>query len=182
MSRVGNMPVDIPDKVTVKLAEDNTVTVKGPLGELAHTCHPDMQIAVADAILTVARPSDQRQHRALHGMTRSLIANMVEGVTNGFEKRLLINGVGYRAEVSGKSLTLRIGFSHPVQIEPPADVEFEVIDNTTVVIRGIDKQVVGQLAADIRHLRPVEPYKGRGIRYVDERVRHKAGKARAGEM
>ena len=182
MSRVGNKPIDIPDKVKVRVVQDNTVTVKGPLGELAHTCHPDMQISVEDTVLTVSRPTDQRQHRALHGMTRSLIANMVEGVTNGFEKRLVISGVGYRAEISGKSLTLRVGHSHPVPIAPPDGVEFEVIDNTTVVVRGIDKQAVGQIAADIRHVRPVEPYKSRGIRYIDERVRRKAGKARIGDM
>ncbi len=182
MSRVGNKPIDIPDKVSVRVAKDNTVTVKGPLGELLRTCHPDMQISVEDAIVTVSRPTDQREHRALHGTTRSLIANMVEGVTNGFEKRLVISGVGYRAELSGKSLTLRVGHSHSVQIAPPDGVEFEVVDNTTVVVRGIDKQAVGQVAANIRRVRPVEPYKSRGIRYIDERVRRKAGKARVGEM
>ncbi len=182
MSRVGNQPVEIPDKVKVDVSEANVVTVAGPLGEMSLGFHPDMQIAIADDVLQVSRPTNQRLHRALHGVTRSLIANMVQGVTEGYEKRLLINGIGYRAELSGKTLVLRVGHSHPVEIEPPEDVAFEVEANTTVIVRGIDKQLVGQVAAEVRAARPVEPYRGGGIRYIDERVRRKAGKARIGEM
>ncbi len=182
MSRVGNKPISIPDGVKVEVGSDNVVKVKGPLGELTHQAHPHMQVSVEGDVLSVSRPTNQRQHRALHGMTRSIISNMVTGVTEGFEKRLVINGVGYRAELSGKSLTLRVGYSHTVQMEPPDGVTFEVPDNTTVVVRGADRQAVGQVAANVRDVRPVEPYRGRGIRYVDERVRRKAGKARAGDM
>ncbi len=182
MSRVGNQPIEIPDKVSVQISGDNVVTVAGPLGELSCGFHPDMQLAVEGEVVRVSRPTNQRQHRALHGMTRSLLANMVEGVTEGYEKRLLLNGVGYRAELNGKTLVLRVGYSHPVEIEPLEDITFAVEANTTVIVRGLDKQAVGQMAADIRASRPVEPYRGRGIRYIDERVRRKAGKARVGEM
>ena len=182
MSRVGNEPVEIPDQVKVDISEANVVTVTGPLGELSFGFQPVMQIAITDGVLHVSRPTNQRQHRALHGVTRSLIANMVQGVIAGYEKRLLINGIGYRAELNGKTLVLRVGHSHLVEFEPPNDVTFEVEGNTTVIVRSIDKQVVGQIAADIRAARPVEPYRGGGIRYSDERVRRKAGKARVGEM
>ena len=182
MSRVGKQPVEIPDKAKVEVSEDNVVRVTGPLGELSFGFHPDMRIAVEGDVVQVSRPTNQRQHRSLHGVTRSLIANMVHGVTEGYEKRLLLNGVGYRAELSGKTLVLRVGYSHSVEIEPLGDTTFEVEANTTVIVRGIDKQAVGQVAADIRAVRPVEPYRGRGIRYIDEHVRRKAGKARVGQM
>lgn len=181
MSRIGKKPIEIPDGVKVQLGEGNAVKVKGPLGELSFTCHPDLIVSLEGGAMTVARPGDGRQHRAMHGMTRSLLANMVEGVTNGFSKRLQLNGVGYRAELSGNTLTLRVGYSHPVRFTAPEGVVFEVPDTTTIVVRGSDKQMVGQMAADIRQVRPVEPYRGRGIRYSDERVRRKAGKARAGD-
>jgi large subunit ribosomal protein L6 len=182
MSRIGQKPIEIPDKVKVTLGDENSVAVKGPLGELSMSAHPDMTVAMEDDAVVVTRPSDAREHRALHGLTRALIANMVEGVTEGFEKRLTINGVGYRAELSGSKLTLRVGYSHPVEMDAPDGISFEVEDNTTVIVRGADKQAVGQIAAEIRAVRPVEPYRLRGIRYADERVIRKAGKARAGEM
>ena len=181
MSRIGRQPIQLPDSVKAQVASDNTVTVKGPLGELSFACHPKLTVKLADGVLTVDRPGDAREQRSIHGLTRSLLANMVEGVTNGFSKRLQLNGVGYRAEMTGEALTLRVGFSHPVRIEPPAGISFEVPDATSVIVKGSDKQLVGQIAADIRSVRPVEPYQGRGIRYSDERVRRKAGKARAGD-
>ncbi|MFO7948167.1 MAG: 50S ribosomal protein L6 [Armatimonadota bacterium] len=182
MSRIGNLPIEIPEKVSVELVGDNRVVVKGPLGELEFNYHPDMSVSVEDDEIIVTRPSDGRDHRALHGTTRSLIANMVEGVVNGYEKRLLISGVGYRAEERAGGLTLRLGFSYPYEFDAPDGIEFEVPDQTTIIVRGADKQLVGETAAEIRSLRPVEPYKGHGIRYSDERVRRKAGKARIGEM
>jgi large subunit ribosomal protein L6 len=181
MSRIGKQPIQLLDTVKVQIAGDNTVTVKGPQGELSLTCDPELTVKAEGGVLTVDRPGDAREQRAIHGLTRSLLANMVEGVTNGFSKRLQLNGVGYRAEMTGDALTLRVGFSHPVRIEPPAGISFEVPDATSVVVRGSDKQLVGQIAADIRAVRPVEPYQGRGIRYSDEQVRRKAGKARAGD-
>ncbi|HCU37469.1 MAG TPA: 50S ribosomal protein L6 [Armatimonadetes bacterium] len=181
MSRIGQKPIEIPDKVKVTLGDGNTVAVKGPLGDLSMQAHPDLAIQVQDGAIIVTRPTDGRQHRALHGLTRALIANMVQGVTEGFEKRLLLRGVGYRAEVNGNKLTLRVGYSHTVEMEAPAGISFEVADNTTVVVRGADKQAVGQTAADVRAVRPVEPYRLRGIRYIDERVPRKAGKTRAGD-
>jgi large subunit ribosomal protein L6 len=181
MSRIGQKPIEIPDKVKVTLGDANTVAVKGPLGDLSMQAHPDLTIEVQDDTIVVSRPTDGRQHRSLHGLTRALIANMVQGVTEGFEKRLILRGVGYRAEVNGNKLTLRVGYSHPVEMEAPAGITFEVADNTTLIVRGADKQVVGQVAADVRHVRPVEPYRLRGIRYFDEHVPRKAGKARAGD-
>jgi large subunit ribosomal protein L6 len=167
--------VDVPDAVTVTIAPGNIV-VKGPKGELAQTYSQEMTVSQEENTILVARPTDRGEHRALHGLTRSLIANMVEGVTDGFEKRLEIQGVGYRAALKGKNLELALGFSHPVSIEAPEGIEFEVPQPTEIIVRGIDKQLVGQVAADIRKRRPPEPYKGKGIRYRDEQVLRKVGK------
>jgi large subunit ribosomal protein L6 len=175
MSRIGRKPVPLPDGVTID-AGSGMVTVKGPKGELSQHVSPAMKIEQSEGVLTVARPTDRGEHRALHGLTRSLIANMVEGVTDGFEKRLEIQGVGYRARLQGKSLELSVGYSHPVAIQPPEGVEFEVPQPTQVIVRGIDKQLVGEIAARIRRVRPPEPYKGKGIRYAGEQVRRKVGK------
>jgi large subunit ribosomal protein L6 len=165
----------LPEAVTVELAPGR-VAVKGPKGELDQRLSPEMKVEQADGTVTVQRPTDRGEHRALHGLTRSLIANMVEGVTNGFEKKLEIQGVGYRAQLKGKNLEMALGYSHPVSVEPPEGIEFEVPQPTEVVVRGIDKQLVGQVAADIRKRRPPEPYKGKGIRYRGEHVARKVGK------
>ena len=165
----------MPDAVTVEVAPGR-VAVKGPKGELAQVLSVDMKVDQADGLLTVERPTNRGEHRALHGLTRSLIANMVEGVTEGFEKRLEIQGVGYRAQLKGKNLEMALGYSHPVSVEAPEGIEFEVPQPTEVIVRGIDKQLVGQVAADIRKRRPPEPYKGKGIRYRDEHVARKVGK------
>jgi large subunit ribosomal protein L6 len=175
MSRIGRKPVAVPDAVEVSIAPGN-IAVKGPKGELNQIYSQDMTVSQEDGTILVARPTDRGEHRALHGLTRSLIANMVEGVTDGFEKRLEIQGVGYRAALKGKNLELALGFSHPVSIEAPEGIEFEVPQQTEIIIRGIDKQLVGQVAADIRKRRPPEPYKGKGIRYRDEQVLRKVGK------
>jgi large subunit ribosomal protein L6 len=175
MSRIGRKPIPVPEAVTVEVAPGR-VAVKGPKGELEQRLDPDMKVEQADGNVVVGRPTDRGEHRALHGLTRSLIANMVEGVTEGFEKHLEIQGVGYRAQLKGRSLEMALGFSHPVSIEPPEGVEFEVPQPTEIVVRGIDKQLVGQVAADIRKRRPPEPYKGKGIRYRDEYVMRKVGK------
>jgi large subunit ribosomal protein L6 len=175
MSRIGRKPVAVPDAVSVEIAA-GTIAVKGPKGELSQSFSPDMTVEQGDGVLTVARPTDRGEHRALHGLTRSLIANMVEGVTDGFEKRLEIQGVGYRAALKGKKLELALGYSHPVAIDAPDGIEFEVPQPTEVIVRGIDKQLVGQVAADIRKRRPPEPYKGKGIRYKGEQVLRKVGK------
>jgi large subunit ribosomal protein L6 len=175
MSRIGRKPIPVPESVTVELAPGR-VAVKGPKGELAQSLSAEMKVQQSDGTVTVERPTDRGEHRALHGLTRSLIANMVEGVTEGFEKRLEIQGVGYRAQLKGKSLEMALGYSHPVPIEPPEGIEFEVPQPTEIVVRGIDKQLVGQVAADIRKRRPPEPYKGKGIRYRDEHVMRKVGK------
>ncbi|MBS1679821.1 MAG: 50S ribosomal protein L6 [Actinobacteria bacterium] len=175
MSRIGRKPVAVPDAVTVTIAPGN-IAIKGPKGELTQTYSQEMTVSQEDGTILVARPTDRGEHRALHGLTRSLIANMVEGVTDGFEKRLEIQGVGYRAALKGKNLELALGFSHPVSIEAPAGIEFEVPQQTEIIVRGIDKQLVGQVAADIRKRRPPEPYKGKGIRYRDEQVLRKVGK------
>jgi len=175
MSRIGRKPISVPEGVTIDVVPGR-VAVKGPKGELAQTLSADMTVEQSDGVLTVARPTDRGEHRALHGLTRSLIANMVEGVTEGFEKHLEIQGVGYRAQLKGKNLELALGYSHPVAIEAPDGIEFEVPQPTEVIIRGIDKQLVGQVAADIRKRRPPEPYKGKGIRYRDEHVMRKVGK------
>jgi len=177
VSRIGQLPVVVPAGVDVKI-KGTHVRVKGPKGELQHTFPADMAISFEDGEVVVKRPSDERTHRAYHGMTRALINNMVVGVSTGFSKVLEINGVGYRAKLEGKNLILNVGFSHPVKVEPPEGIEFEVDDRTRqIVIKGYDKQAVGHVAADIRKVRPPEPYKGKGIKYLDERIRRKAGKA-----
>lgn len=178
MSRVGRQPISVPSGVDVKI-EGSTVSVKGPKGVLEKSFDPDMQITLDDGTISVVRPTDQARHRALHGLTRSLIANMVTGVTDGYEKRLEIHGVGYRAELKGKNLVLIVGFSHTVEVTPPDGVEVQTESPTLIRVTGIDKEKVGQLAAEIRKVRPPEPYKGKGIRYVGEHVRRKAGKATA---
>lgn len=176
MSRIGKKPIPLPDKVSVNVEPGNQVTVTGPRGALTATFAPDMIIAVEAGVATVARPTDSGRHRAMHGLVRSLLANMVTGVSSGFEKKLEIVGVGYRAEMDGKRLRVRIGYSHDVVIDPPAGLELATESNTIVVVRGNDKGAVGQLAANIRAIRSVEPYKGKGIRYQGEKIRRKAGK------
>jgi large subunit ribosomal protein L6 len=175
MSRIGRKPIPVPEAVTVALAPGR-IEVKGPKGELSQLVSLEMKVEQADGELTVQRPTDRGEHRALHGLTRSLIANMVEGVTEGFEKRLEIQGVGYRAQLKGRNLEMALGYSHPVAIEAPEGIEFEVPQPTEIVVRGIDKQLVGQVAADIRKRRPPEPYKGKGVRYSGEQVLRKVGK------
>src|SRR4051794_22746199 len=175
MSRIGNKPIPVPDGVEVKV-EPELVRVKGPKGELHERVARDITIEQDNGQLVVKRPSDRGEHRALHGLTRSLIANMVQGVTEGYEKRLEIQGVGYRASLSGKALNLSVGYSHPVSIPAPDGIEFEVPQPTQVVVRGISKQTVGELAAKVRKVRPPEPYKGKGIRYQGEHVARKVGK------
>jgi large subunit ribosomal protein L6 len=171
------MPVPVPTGVQVTI-DGSAVTVEGPKGALTREFHPDLSIALDDNTVKVQRPNDERQFKALHGLTRALINNMVIGVTEGYSKTLEIHGTGYRAELQGKTLVLTLGFSHPVVLDPPQDVEFEVNPRaSTVTVRGIDKEVVGRLAAEIRAWRPVEPYLGKGIRYQGEHVRRKAGKA-----
>ncbi len=178
MSRIGKKPIDIPEKVSIQIGKNNTVTVKGPKGELTRTFSPDMTIEVKDGQVVVSRPTDQRSHRALHGLTRALLANMVTGVSQGYVKQLEMVGVGYRAVMKGNALDLSLGFSHPVIIEPPEGITFEVDKGgRSFRVMGIDKELVGETTAKIRRLRPPEPYKGKGIRYKDEVVRRKAGKA-----
>ncbi len=175
MSRIGRTPIPLPDGVKFS-CEDAVVTVKGPKGELTQRIPREMIIEVGDGVVEVKRPTNSAPHRSLHGLTRTLIANMVTGVTAGFEKRLEITGVGYRASVKGSALELLVGYSHPVLIEPPAHIEFETPSPTVVVVRGIDKQVVGEVAAGVRSTRPPEPYKGKGVRYAGEYIQRKVGK------
>ena len=175
MSRIGRQPIDVPAGVTVTI-DPGRVTVHGPKGELRQVVPQRMSIEQEDGRIVVTRPTERGHDRALHGLTRTLVANMVEGVTNGFEKRLEIQGVGYRAALHGTDLELQVGYSHPVKIVPRTGIEFEVPAPTQVVVRGIDKQMVGQTAAEIRKVRPPEPYKGKGIRYEGEFVRRKVGK------
>jgi len=176
VSRIGRMPVAVPTGVDVQI-KGSLVKVKGPKGEIEFSFPAEMEISLEKGEITVQRPSDERTHRALHGMTRALINNMVVGVSTGFEKVLEVNGVGYRAEVSGDNLMLYVGYSHPVVIEPPGGITFEVDTRTRQIkVIGFDKQLVGQIAADIRKVRPPEPYKGKGIKYLDEKIRRKAGK------
>lgn len=176
MSRIGRMPVVVPKNVSIEI-EGTTVRVKGPKGELARTLPSDMMISFDNGVIEVKRPTDERMHRSLHGMTRSLINNMVVGVSTGFQKVLEVNGVGYRAEINDKNLVLYVGYSHPVTMEPPAGISFEVDSKTRQIkVLGADKELVGQMAADIRKVRPPEPYKGKGIKYLDEKIRRKAGK------
>ena len=175
MSRIGRKPITVPSGVEIRI-EPELVTVKGPKGELSERISRDMTVQQDGEVLTVERPTDRGEHRALHGLTRSLVANMVEGVTNGYEKSLDIQGVGYRAALKGKNLELALGYSHPVSIDAPDGIEFEVPQPTRVVVKGISKQMVGEVAANIRKQRPPEPYKGKGIRYEGEYVARKVGK------
>ena len=176
MSRIGKQPITIPAGVEVKIGEGNLVTVKGPKGTLERKLSADMNIAMENGVITVSRPSDLKKFRALHGLTRTLINNMIIGVTNGYEKVLEINGVGYRAAKSGKKLTLTLGYSHPVEMEDPDGITTEVEGTNKITFKGIDKEKVGQFAAEIRTKRPPEPYKGKGIKYADEHIRRKVGK------
>ena len=176
MSRIGRAPITVPANVTVTLGEGNVVTVKGPLGTLTSTFLPVVTIAQENGAIVVTRANDDKEVRAVHGLTRALIANMVEGVTNGYSKRLEIVGVGYRVEKQGKKLVLNLGYSHPVNFEEGNGITFEVPDSNTIVVKGIDKQAVGQIAAQIREKRPPEPYLGKGIKYAGEQIRRKAGK------
>ena len=176
MSRIGKKPVIIPANVTVTVAEGNVVTVKGPKGELTNTFNADMIINIEGNVLTVSRPTDEANHRALHGLTRTLISNMVEGVEKGFSKELEVNGVGYRAEKKGNQLVMRLGYSHEVIMDEIPGITVEVPSPNKIIVRGIDKQVVGQFAAEVRGKRPPEPYKGKGIKYTTEVIRRKVGK------
>jgi large subunit ribosomal protein L6 len=180
MSRIGRQPIEIPSGVDVMVGDDALVTVKGPRGSLSQRLHTDMKVVQQDGVIRVERPSDEGFHRSLHGLTRTLIANMVEGVTKGYEKRLTIIGVGYRATMKGKDLEILVGYSHPVVVPTPDGIEFETPTATSIVVRGNDKQQVGEVAANIRKIRKPEPYKGKGIRYENEFVRKKAGKAAKG--
>jgi large subunit ribosomal protein L6 len=179
MSRIGKQPITVPSGVEVTI-EGTHVAVRGPRGRLEQTLPADMLILQEDGVIRVERPSDERNHRSLHGLTRTLVANMIEGVTNGYEKRLEIVGVGYRAVLKGSDLEMALGFSHPVEFPEPNGIEFEVPAPNRIVVRGIDKQLVGEIAANIRKIRKPEPYKGKGVRYEGEFVRKKAGKAAKG--
>ncbi|NLN15384.1 MAG: 50S ribosomal protein L6 [Tissierellia bacterium] len=176
MSRIGLKPITIPSGVEVKLLDNNVVEVKGPKGTLTQQINPDMKIQIEDGEITVTRPSDLKKHRSLHGLSRTLIANMIEGVTEGYSKTLVIEGTGYRAQKQGKKLILNLGFSHPIELEDPEGIEVEVPSANTIVVKGTDKQQVGNYAAVIRGFRKPEPYKGKGVRYADEVVRRKVGK------
>jgi large subunit ribosomal protein L6 len=177
MSRIGRMPIKVPGGVEIDIAPDSVINVKGPKGELSQRVPSKMAVTQADGEVLVTRPDDEKDSKSLHGLTRTLIANMVEGVTNGYRKTLEISGVGYRAGRAGTRLTLQVGFSHPVEIAPPPGIAFEVETPTRVHVVGIDKALVGEIAAQVRRVRPPEPYLGKGIRYAGERIRRKAGKA-----
>ena len=177
MSRIGRLPIPVPAGVTVTIDADNNVTVKGPKGELSQKVNKDIKVEQVGAELIVTRPSDSKPHRSMHGLYRSLVNNMVVGVTKGFEKVLLIEGVGYRASMDGTKLNLALGYSHPILLDPPAGIAFETPAATKIVVKGIDKQAVGAIAADIRAFRKPEPYHGKGIRYENEVIRRKEGKA-----
>lgn len=179
MSRVGKYPVPVPAGVSAQVA-GNVITVKGPKGELTRTLHPDMTVEVGEGSVTVKRPSDSKMHKSLHGLTRTLVANMVHGVSQGYVKKLEIEGVEYRAELKGTTLVLSLGFAHLIRYEPREGVKIEVPDPKKITISGIDKEKIGQTAAEIRKFRPPEPYKGKGIRYAGEIVKHKAGKTAVG--
>ena len=176
MSRVGKKVIEVPANVTLTIAEDNTVTVKGPKGELTRTFNQDMKIEQEGTTLSVVRPSESKEHRTIHGTTRALLANMITGVSEGFTRGLELVGVGYRAQLQGKKLVLNVGYSHPVEFTPEDGLEIEVPSNTKVIVKGINKERVGALASNIRPVRPPEPYKGKGIRYEGENVRRKEGK------
>ena len=178
MSRIGKKPVTLPKGVAVEI-QGNTVAVKGPKGELRRTLHSEMQVAMADGQVTVARPSEEKRHKALHGLSRTLVQNMVDGVSKGFSKTLEIQGVGYKAEAKPYGVNLIVGYSHPVKYEAPKGIKISVENNTVVKVEGADKEIVGQVAAELRAVRPPEPYKGKGIRYQGEQVRRKAGKTGA---
>lgn len=178
MSRIGKLPITIPDKVHVEV-HDHTVTVKGPRGTLAMAAHPAIDVQVKDRQVLCGRPSDEKTHKALHGLTRSLIANMVEGVTKGFERKLELVGVGYRASLLGQNLNISLGYSHPIMFPVPTGIKIEVKDQTQLTVSGMDKQLVGAVAAKLRSFRPPEPYKGKGVKYLEERIRRKAGKTGA---
>lgn len=177
MSRIGRMPIAVPAGVDIKIGAGNEVTVKGPKGTLTQKLHPEMLIEMKDAVVTIIRPSEEKKHKSLHGLTRSLLANMVHGVTEGFTKELEINGVGYRAQLQGKTLVLNLGYSHPVEMEPVGGIEIEVPAPNKIIVKGADKQLVGHIAANIREKRLPEPYKGKGIKYATEHIRRKEGKA-----
>lgn len=179
MSRIGRKPIDIPSGVDVKI-DGNVITVKGPKGTLTREIHPEMIVKIENNQIVVQRPSDERFHKALHGLTRTLIANMIEGVTKGYEKVLEVVGIGYRAQKQGKKLILNVGYSHPVEIEEPAGITIEVPDQNRIIVKGIDKQLVGNFAANIRKVREPDPYLGKGIKYADEVLRLKEGKAGKG--
>jgi large subunit ribosomal protein L6 len=176
MSRVGRLPIAIPSGVTITVTPDNVVTVKGPKGQLERAMHKDINIALDNSAVVVTRPSDQKEHRALHGLTRALLNNMVKGVTEGYQKTLELIGVGYRAQLQGKKLVMNLGFSHPVEIDPVEGIVFETPAANRVIVKGIDKELVGAVAADIRTWRKPEPYKGKGIKYDNEVIRRKEGK------
>ena len=176
MSRIGKLPITVPAGVTVNVDDNNTVTVKGPKGTLTQTVAPEITLKEENGVLTLERPSDAKPHKAMHGLYRSLVHNMVVGVTDGFAKTLELVGTGYRAQADGKKLTINIGFSHPVELIAPDDIQFETPNQTTIVVKGMDKQKVGNLAADIRAIRKPEPYLGKGIKYADEHIRRKEGK------
>ena len=178
MSRIGKKPVTVPKGITLDL-QGSTVAVKGPKGELRRQLHPEMQLALANGVFTVTRPSEEQKHKALHGLTRTLVQNMIDGVSKGFTKTLEIQGVGYKAEAKPYGVNLVVGFSHPVKYEAPKGIKISVENNTTVKIEGADKEKVGQVAAELRAVRPPEPYKGKGVRYQGEQVRRKAGKTGA---
>lgn len=179
MSRIGRAPITVPAGVDIKIDENNHVTVKGPKGTLERTLNPSMKIELSEGVMTVSRPDDSKNSRSMHGLTRTLLNNMVEGVTNGFKKELTVQGVGYKVAKDGTKLTMNIGYSHQVIVEDTEDIKIEAPSANSIVISGIDKQKVGQFAADVRKKRPPEPYKGKGIRYANEVVRHKEGKTGA---
>ena len=176
MSRIGRLPITVPSGVDVTI-DGRTVTVKGPKGTLSRALHPDMTVSREDGTIVVTRPTEQKTHKQLHGLTRTLVNNMVVGVTDGYRKGLEITGVGYRAALNGRKLTLNLGYSHPIEIEPPEGITFEVENPTRLAVVGIDKELVGQIAAKVRSTRKPEPYKGKGVRYSGEYIRRKAGKA-----
>lgn len=176
MSRIGLNPINIPSGVEIKINDNNVVEVKGPKGQLVEHINPDMELKIEDGVLTIARPSENKRHRSLHGLSRTLIANMIVGVTEGYSKTLEIEGTGYRAQKQGKKLVLNLGYSHPIEMEDPEGIEVEVPSANKIVVRGINKQQVGNYAAVIREHRKPEPYKGKGVRYSDEYVRRKVGK------
>ena len=176
MSRIGRMPIEVPQGVEVKLGAGNEITVKGPKATLSRVLHPEMQVALENGVITVTRPSENKTHKSLHGLTRTLINNMIVGVTEGYTKTLEINGVGYRAQKQGNKLVMNLGYSHPVEMEEPEGVKVEVSNPNQIIITGSDKQAVGQFAAVVREKRPPEPYKGKGIKYSDEVIRRKEGK------